>query len=114
MKTLTIIFISFSAFSLYAQNIPIDFEEDGNGAEWSWRTFENVTNPILEIVPNPDSSEVNSSSTVAKFTALRDGQPFAGFESLHGSDIGSFTIDEASSIIKIKVFNHETLRDNKK
>ena len=36
------------------QNIPIDFEQGGHGLNWTWTTFENDTNPALEIVPNPD------------------------------------------------------------
>ena len=57
-------------FVSYGQNIPIDFEQGGYGANWTWTTFENYINPPLEIVPNPDSSSINPSSTVAKFTAL--------------------------------------------
>ena len=94
----------FALVSATAQNVPIDFEENGNGADWVWTTFENDTNPALEIVPNPDASGVNTSSTVAKFTALQAGQPFAGCESLHGAGIGSFTIDESNSIIRIMVW----------
>jgi len=97
---LSLLLICNSNFFLTAQNIPIDFEENGNGADWQWRTFENLNNPPLEIVPNPDSSEYNQSKSVAKFTALRGGQAFAGCESLHGADIGSFTIDANNSIIR--------------
>ena len=74
--------------SATAQNIPVDFEENGNGADWNWTTFENDTNPALEIVANPDASGLNTSSTVAKFTALQAGQPFAGCETLHGQGSG--------------------------
>lgn len=87
-----------------AQNAPVDFETTGHGADWNWRTFENLTNPELEIVTNPDSSGINISSTVAKFTALQAGQPFAGCESLHGADIGDFVIDSDNSIIRIMVW----------
>lgn len=87
-----------------AQNIPIDFEEDGNGADWTWTTFENDSNPPLEIIENPDPSGINTSSSVAKFTALQTGQPFAGCETLHGAGIGSFTIDDSNSTIRIMVW----------
>lgn len=87
-----------------AQNIPVDFEENGNGSDWTWTTFENDTNPALEIIENPDPSGINTSSTVAKFTALETGQPFAGCETLHGAGIGNFTIDESSSTIRIMVW----------
>lgn len=101
---LSLTFVIFALASTTAQNVPIDFEENGNGADWVWTTFENDTNPPLEIVPNPDASGINTSSTVAKFTALQSGQPFAGCESLHGAGIGSFTIDESNSIIRIMVW----------
>lgn len=105
MKTIYffILAILLSA-AISAQNIPIDFEENGNGAEWSWRTFENDTDPELEIVSNPDMTGINTSSTVAKFTALRSGQPFAGCESLHGADIGDFVIDASTSTLRIMVW----------
>ncbi len=66
---------------IFAQNAPIDFETGGNGATWTWTVFENDANPPLEIIPNPDASGINTSSTVAKFTALQAGEPYAGCES---------------------------------
>lgn len=103
------IFITFALVicglvSTSAQNIPIDFEENGNGADWTWTTFENDTNPPLEIIDNPDASGINTSSTVAKFTALQTGQPFAGCETMIGADIGNFTIDASNSTIRIMVW----------
>ena len=95
---LNVIFVSFG------QNIPIDFEQGGYGANWNWTTFENDINPAIEIVPNPDSSSVNPSSTVAKFTALQAGEPWAGVESMHGADIGSFSLDNTNCIVKIMVW----------
>jgi hypothetical protein len=88
----------------FAQNQPIDFEPGGYGADWTWTVFENDTNPPLEIVGNPDVSEPNISATVAKFTALQTGEPWAGCESLHGSDIGTFTLDETNCTVKIMVY----------
>ncbi len=87
----------------FGQNIPIDFEEDGIGADWNWRTFENVTDPPLEIIDNPDASGINVSEQVVQFTALEGGMPFAGFESMHGTDIGDFVINESNAIIRIMV-----------
>jgi hypothetical protein len=55
----------------FAQIGPIDFEANGEGANWAWAVFENDSNPALEIVPNPDQSGLNTSATVAKFTALQ-------------------------------------------
>jgi hypothetical protein len=87
-----------------AQNSPIDFETGGYGATWTWTVFENGGNPSLEIVTNPNTGGINSSATVAKFTALQAGQPWAGCESLHGSDIGTFSLDATNSTLKIMVY----------
>ena len=84
---------------------PVDFESGGFGADWTWTVFENDTNPALEIVTNPDATGANTSSTVAKFTALQTGNPWAGVESSHGStDLGPFILDATNSIIRIKVW----------
>ena len=105
MKTfsLSLTFLLISTFCL-AQMAPIDFEADGRGAAWTWTTFENVDNPALEIVSNPDKTEPNVSDKVAKFTARSGGQPWAGCESQHGSDIGTFTLDASTSTIRIMVY----------
>ena len=87
-----------------AQNSPIDFETGGYGETWTWIVFENDSNPSLEIVTNPNTGGINSSATVAKFTALQTGQPWAGCESLHGSDIGTFSLDATNSTLKIMVY----------
>lgn len=87
-----------------AQTAPIDFEPGGNGAGWTWAVFENDTNPALEIVANPDASGVNTSATAARFTALQTGNPWAGCESQHGADIGTFTLDETNCTVKIMVY----------
>lgn len=85
-------------------NNPINFEAGGFGANWTWTVFENATNPPVEIVANPDASGINTSSTVLKVTALQAGNPWAGFESQHGSDIGSFTFDQTNKIVRIMVW----------
>ena len=83
---------------------PIDFETGGHGANWTWSVFENVSNAPLEIVANPAASGINTSSTVAKFTALQAGQPWAGVESKRNEDIGDFKFDASNSIVKIMVY----------
>lgn len=88
----------------FSQNAPIDFESGGKGANWTWSSFENVGNATLEFVSNPSSSGINTSSKVAKFTALIGGQPWAGCESLHGADIGKFTLSASNAIVKIMVY----------
>ncbi|MGB1217755.1 MAG: hypothetical protein ACPG5P_07750, partial [Saprospiraceae bacterium] len=95
---------SFFAFSLSAQNAPVDFEAGGNGAAWTWTVFENDMNPPVNIVANPNMSGANTSATVAEFTALQAGNPWAGTETMHGADIGTFTVDATNSVIKIMVW----------
>ena len=104
MKHLFLPLAFILSFVSHGQNIPIDFEQGGHGINWTWTTFENNVNPPLEIVPNPDSSIINPSSTVAKFTALQAGEPWAGVESMHGTDIGSFSLDNTNCTVKIMVW----------
>jgi hypothetical protein len=104
MKTIyTLVLLCLTIFP-FAQNAPIDFELGGNGLNWTWTTFENNTNPTLEIVANPDPSGLNTSATVAKFTALQTGEPWAGCESMHGSDIGSFSFNNSNCTVSIMVW----------
>jgi len=100
----TFLILVFNIIFLNAQNIPIDFEQGGNGADWVWTVFENDSNPALEIVDNPDPSGINTSSTVAKYTTLQTGNPWAGCESLHGAGIGNYTIDSENFLIRIMVW----------
>ncbi|MBD00662.1 MAG: hypothetical protein CL841_04850 [Crocinitomicaceae bacterium] len=102
-STLTQVLVFLTIFP-FAQNVPIDFELGGNGLNWTWTTFENDTNPPLEIVENPDPSGINASPRVAKFTALQLGQPWAGCESMHGSDIGSFSFNNSNCTVSIMIW----------
>lgn len=79
----------------------LDFETVGNG--YTWSTFENDSNPALEVVANPAVDNVNDSTNVAKITALAAGQPWAGVESAHG-DFGPLTLDATNSIVKVMVY----------
>lgn len=88
----------------FSQNNPINFEAGGHGASWSWTTFENGTNPALEFVSNPSATGINTSSTVAKFTALQAGNPWAGCESANGASIGTFTLSASNAIVKMMVY----------
>lgn len=104
MKKLITLFCMLTLFYGFSQNAPINFETAGNGTDWTWTVFENNTNPALVIIANPDPSEPNSSATVAQFTALQSGQPWAGCESAQGSDLGEFVLDETNNIISIMVW----------
>ena len=97
-------FATFLGLSVSAQNAPIDFEPNGHGANWNWKVFENGYNPPLVVVQNPDTNGINTSPNVARFEALQQGQPFVGCESMHGTDIGTFTIDQDNYIIRIMVY----------
>ncbi|MFO8145143.1 MAG: T9SS type A sorting domain-containing protein [Candidatus Syntrophosphaera sp.] len=99
----TTLFIIAMSSVMFAQNAPIDFETGGQGADWTWTVFENGTNPPVQIMANPDATGNNTSATVAQFTALEAGQPWAGCESQHGSDIGTFTFDATNCTVKIMV-----------
>jgi hypothetical protein len=105
MKKIYFFYILFLTASFgYAQNVPVDFETGGHGASWSWNTFENSDNPALAVVTNPSKAGINTSDKVGQFTARATGQPWAGCESMHGSDIGTFTLDSSTSSIKIMVY----------
>ena len=104
MKTIIWILLLFTGGIGFSQNNPINFETGGFGSNWTWTVFENNTNPPLEIIANPDPTGINISATVAKFTALQTGQPFAGVESMHGSDIGTFSLSSNNVIVRIKVW----------
>ncbi|AWA30808.1 hypothetical protein HYN48_12360 [Flavobacterium magnum] len=81
----------------------INFETGGQGANYTWNVFENDSNPALEFVDNPNPSGINISPTVAKFTTLITGMPYAGTETQHGN-MGTFTLDADHATIKIMVY----------
>jgi hypothetical protein len=83
----------------------INGEKDSNNEFIVYKTRIEIEDiPSLEIVTNPNTGGINSSATVAKFTALQTGQPWAGCESLHGSDIGTFSLHVNNSTLKIMVY----------
>lgn len=102
MRKLLFICFFLHTFLANAQNSPITFEMGEFGLTWSWTVFENVGNPPLEIVTNLDVTGLNTSATVAKFTALQGGMPYAGVECAHG-EVGTFTLTPANCIVKIMV-----------
>ena len=95
--------LSFSAQPTDTVNYnlePIDFEDNGFGANFSWTVDQNDSNPALEIVDNTKTDGANTSAKVAKFTAKAAGNPWALVIS---DDIGSFTFDDTNSIVKLMV-----------
>lgn len=107
MKIPTTILVLLATFVGFSQNAPIDFEAGGQGADWTWNVFENADNPPLEFVANPDASGINTSAMVAKFTA-RDtnagAAPYAGLESQHGGNIGTFDLTSENALVSIMVY----------
>lgn len=104
MKVLLATLFNCLSFVILAQAGPIDFEPNGYGATWVWTTFENASNPPVEIIANPAPGGINVSSTVCKFTAMVGGAPWAGFESLHGQGIGLFNLTSANCQVKMMVY----------
>jgi len=104
MKKIITLFLGLIVTMGFSQNNPIDFEPGGYGADWTWTVFENETNPPLEIITNPDPNGINTSATVAKFTAKADGNPWAGVESQQAVDLGTFTWNDNNRIVKIMVW----------
>ncbi len=108
---MAVIFLAFGIFGLTNQvnaqavgdsPATLDFEEGGNGANWSWTTFENEDNPALQFIENPDASGINESATVAEFTARADGAPWAG---TRGTGTHFFLFDDATRTISIMVWS---------
>jgi hypothetical protein len=105
MYLFSIIFLLGITSSLFAQaSHDIDFEPAGVGADWEWVVSENGSNPPLEFIANPNPSGINTSATVAKFTALQAGNPWALFFT---DDDGEFTFDASNVIVKIMVHKTE-------
>ncbi len=104
MKKITTILLMLIASISFSQNNPIDFEAGGFGADWTWTVFENDDDPPLEIIANPDPNGINTSATVAKFTATENGNPWAGVESQQGVDLGTFEWSDNNRIVKIMVW----------
>lgn len=98
-----VLMILFSSIS-FAQNAPINFETGGQGAAWTWTVFENATNPAVVVMDNPFSTGINTSTKVAKFTALQAGAPYAGVESNKTADLGQFVFNETNRTVKIMVY----------
>lgn len=107
--------ISFLAVLLYLFTVSnmllaqashdIDFESNGVGSDWEWIVSENDDNPPLEFVANPAPGGINTTATVAKFTARQSGNPWALFFT---SDDGEFTVDATNAIIKMMVYKSVT------
>ena len=102
MKNLLLGFMMLLAFGVFAQSThTVDFETPGVGADWIWTVAENADNPPLEFIANPVSGGINTSATVAQFTARFEGAPWA---LCFTDDDGEFTFDATNSTVKIMVY----------
>ncbi|HKK39430.1 MAG TPA: T9SS type A sorting domain-containing protein [Cryomorphaceae bacterium] len=95
----------------FAQTSPINFEPDGNGADFSWATFEapeGFDNPTFTVEANPVTDGINSSATAARIDIAYPTDDFwgkAGCETDNpGMDMGIFTFDESNSTVKVMIF----------
>ncbi|MES2487111.1 MAG: T9SS type A sorting domain-containing protein [Bacteroidota bacterium] len=98
------LFLAFAAMSAANAQEDMNFEPTGVGAGYTWNVFENDTNPALEFVTNPNPTGANPSGTVAKYTTLITGQPYAGCETNHENGMADFVLDADHAIIKIMVY----------
>jgi len=103
--------MSFATMYCQQQTYNITFESGTIGSSESyWRTFESDT-PPLEIVANPYSdamnpdmtTNINTSSTVAKFTALQRNVNYAGTETLHAV-LGSWQLESGNNSISLWIY----------
>lgn len=110
MKKIIFLFLLSSAHWAVAQNAPIDFEPEGIGADFTWATFEapeGENNPTFSIVPNISVDANNPSATVAKMDIEYATDAIwgsAGCETMHGSDVGPFTITAEDNIVSLQFY----------
>lgn len=106
MKKTTLFILLSISYLGFCQTNPINFEPGGNGADWTWNTFENPSTPCppLLIIANPDPSGANTSSTVASYTPVVGAPFYAGTETALGSPLGTFTLTASNATVKILVW----------
>lgn len=101
-RTLLLVILMLAAGAgLFAQYSMVDFEPAGMGAGWNWTVGENAANPPLAFPANPVSGGINTSATVAQFTALAAGQPWA---LCFSDDLPDFQFNATNAIVKIMVY----------
>ncbi len=102
MKKLLFGIMMLFALNVFAQSThTVDFEPAGVGADWAWIMTENDDNPPLEFIANPVSGGINTTPTVAKFTARVTGNPWA---LCFTDDDGEFTFDATNATVTIMVY----------
>ncbi|MFT4758817.1 MAG: hypothetical protein ACI9XO_003995 [Paraglaciecola sp.] len=110
MKNFLLFAFSILTITAFAQNAPVDFEPAGIGTDFTWATFEAPPmeeNPTFSIVTNVLIDANNPSETVAKMDiayATNAGWGSAGCETMHGSDIGPFTITTENNMVSLQFY----------
>jgi hypothetical protein len=88
--------LHFIGLSCFAQVTNYSFGFEPNTTLGVWNYFDNGTNTSgLTFVANPDPGGINTTPTVAQFTASLDGGEWAGCESLYGT-LGKWKFDGAN------------------
>ena len=106
MKKITLLLIILTSTFMFSQQetFEVTFETGTDGSDTSvWSTFENDSNPNIEIVANPNNTGINTSATVAKFTALDAGQPWAGTQTDHKA-LGEWLLETGNNTLSIMVY----------
>ncbi|RTY85706.1 T9SS type A sorting domain-containing protein [Flavobacterium sp. RSP15] len=88
---------------------PVTFETGEFGSTWTLTSFDNPSGGSTAslLASNPNKTGINASNTAVKFTALVAGAWYTGFETAHASGtngIGTFTLNETNSTIKMMVY----------
>ena len=96
-----LLFILTAFSGLFANSTTVDFETGDTGTGWVWTVSENASNPAMTFPANPVSGGINTSATVAEFTALDAGNPWA---LCFTDDIDGFTFNETNSTVSIMVY----------
>lgn len=107
MKKITILAFLLSITIGFSQQQTYNVTFESGSTVGTWTTFENNDGDnALEILANPVSGGINTSLTVAKFTAkstANGGQPWAGTQSDHGS-LGTWLLETGNNSISITVY----------
>jgi hypothetical protein len=102
-------FFLFFASLGHSQVVNYDFTFESGSTIGSWNYFENGSNTTgVTFVSNPFPGGVNTSATVAKFTAAADGGEWAGCETLYGT-LGKWRFNgSAPTTVTIDVYKSTT------
>jgi hypothetical protein len=106
MKKITLLTILMAICTVgFAQVTNYNFTFEPNTTQGAWNYFENGTNTTgVTFVTNPLTTGINTSATVAKFTAADDGGEWSGCESLYGT-LGKWKFDGTTpTIVTVDVY----------